>query len=87
VLFLAGTGFFALTADGREGIKQVEAALEFGGNCEIDVVVARGGVYAMAGVYVSLRDGRRTSAAMYAAAAAISTSSASSASRSTSAWS
>ncbi|GAB3833062.1 hypothetical protein ACFPIJ_21690 [Dactylosporangium cerinum] len=58
VLFLAGTGFFALTADGERGVTEIEAALEFGGNCEIDVVVARGGVHAMVGIYLRLTDGK-----------------------------
>jgi hypothetical protein len=54
VLFLAGTGYFALAAQGDDrGVTELEAALEFGGNCEIDVFVARGGVYAMAGIYIA----------------------------------
>ncbi|MGI5521663.1 hypothetical protein ACQEUX_11970 [Micromonospora sp. CA-259024] len=57
VLFLAGGGFFALTVDGEKGVTRVEAALEFGGNCEVDVVVARGGVYAMVGIYLALTNG------------------------------
>ena len=35
----------------------IEAAIEFGGKFDFDVVVAKGGVYAMAGIYFSLRSG------------------------------
>ena len=45
-----GGGFFALELDSG-GIKRIEAALEFGGSLSLDLVVARGSVYVMAGIY------------------------------------
>lgn len=55
VSLFGGGGFFAITAS-TNGIETVEASFEFGGNFELDVVVATGHVYAMGGVYV-LKDG------------------------------
>lgn len=49
------------TCGGRPGAShsrpplRVEAAIEFGGNLEVDAVVAKGGVYAMAGIYFQLK--------------------------------
>jgi hypothetical protein len=50
VTLFGGGGFFAL-ALGLDGIEIIEAALEFGGNVSLDIGVASGGVYVMAGVY------------------------------------
>ena len=52
----AGGGFFALELDAGGGVG-IEAAIEFGGKFDFDVVVAKGGVYAMAGIYFSLKSG------------------------------
>ena len=45
-----GGGFFAL-ALGLDGIETIEASLEFGGNVSLNLGVASGGVYVMAGIY------------------------------------
>lgn len=45
-----GGGFFAI-AVGMDGLETLEASLEFGGNVSINLGVASGGVYIMAGVY------------------------------------
>jgi len=45
-----GGGFFALALDSH-GITRVEAALEFGGSLSLDIVVAKGSVFVMAGIY------------------------------------
>lgn len=50
-----GGGFFAL-ALGLDGIETIEAALEFGGNVSLNLGVASGGVYVMAGVYFKYQD-------------------------------
>ena len=50
VSFLGGGGFFALGL-GTEGIREIEAALEFGAGVSIDLGVASGGVEIKAGVY------------------------------------
>jgi len=47
---LGGGGFFALEL-GAHGITRMEAALEFGGNFALDLVVASGGVYVLVGIY------------------------------------
>lgn len=57
VSFLGGGGFFHLQLD-TEGLKMLEAALEFGASASIDLGVASGGVYMMAGIYFSVQ--RRT---------------------------
>jgi len=53
VSLFGGGGFFALGA-GAKGIEQVEAALEFGGNISLNLGIASGGVYIMAGVYFNM---------------------------------
>lgn len=54
--FFAGGGFFALELDAGGGFS-IEAAIEFGGKFGFDVGVAKGGVYAMAGIYFNLKSG------------------------------
>ena len=53
VSLFGGGGFFALTVR-TDGPPEVEAAIEFGGNLSLDIVVASGGVYVMAGVYLKM---------------------------------
>jgi hypothetical protein len=48
-----GGGFFRLQLD-TAGLRVVEAALEFGATASIDLGVASGGVYIMAGIYFKL---------------------------------
>lgn len=50
VALFGGGGFFALTV-GADGVKQVEAAIEFGGAVSLNLGVASGGVYVMGGIY------------------------------------
>ena len=50
VSLFGGGGFFGI-AVGADGIEMFEAALEFGGNISLDIGVASGGVYIMAGFY------------------------------------
>lgn len=57
VAFLGGGGFFHLQID-TQGVKMLEAALEFGASASIDLGVASGGVHIMAGIYFSIE--RRT---------------------------
>ena len=54
VAFLGGGGFFHLQID-TEGIKLLEAALEFGASASIDLGVASGSVHIMAGIYFSMQ--------------------------------
>jgi hypothetical protein len=55
VSIFGGTGFFSLTAltSATHGLI-VEAALEFGGIAELDLVVVKGGVHLLAGIYLSM---------------------------------
>ncbi len=48
-----GGGFFAMAVSAK-GLEQVEASLEFGGNISLNLVIASGGVYVMAGIYFGL---------------------------------
>jgi hypothetical protein len=50
VSFLGGGGFFAIGI-GTEGVREIEAALEFGAGVSIDLGVASGGVEIKAGIY------------------------------------
>jgi hypothetical protein len=50
-----GGGFFALTAR-TDGSLEIEAALEFGGSAEIDLLLARGSAQAMVGIYFHYKD-------------------------------
>jgi hypothetical protein len=54
IAFFAGGGFFHLQLD-TAGIKQLEAALEFGAAAAIDIGVASGEVHIMAGIYFALQ--------------------------------
>ncbi|MGI8384138.1 hypothetical protein [Robertmurraya sp. P23] len=49
----AGGGFFALALSAK-GIEAIEASIEFGGNISINLGVASGGVYVMAGIYFGM---------------------------------
>jgi hypothetical protein len=49
-----GGGYFALEVP-TTGDPQIEAAIEFGGNVSLDLFVARGGVYLMAGLYFAMK--------------------------------
>jgi hypothetical protein len=49
-----GGGFFAI-AVGVDGLEVLEASVEFGGNVSIDLGVASGGVYVMAGIYLRIK--------------------------------
>ena len=55
VSLFTGGGFFALTMT-SERVERVEAALEFGGSMQLDLVVASGGLSVMAGIYLRLDD-------------------------------
>jgi len=54
VAFLGGGGFFHLQTD-TDGVKLLEASLEFGASAAINLGVASGGVHIMAGIYFSLQ--------------------------------
>ena len=54
VAFFAGGGFFHLQID-TAGVKQLEAAIEFGAAAAIDIGVASGEVHIMAGIYFALQ--------------------------------
>lgn len=54
VTIFGGGGFFHLQLD-TKGIKMLEAALEFGASASVDLGVASGGVYIMAGIYFSVQ--------------------------------
>lgn len=63
VSLFGGGGYFALEATSGEGIT-LEAVIEFGGHFTIDLVVASGGIYLMAGIYFKIgpdseREGKR----------------------------
>jgi hypothetical protein len=57
VSLFGGGGFFALTID-PNGVQTLEAALEFGASCEIDLGVAQGGVHVMAGIYFKVESAK-----------------------------
>jgi hypothetical protein len=48
-----GGGFFSLGLN-VHGIEQIEAAIEFGGNVSLNLGVASGGIYVMAGIYFGM---------------------------------
>jgi len=50
ISLFGGGGFFAAEL-GTDGIRDIAASLEFGGNFSLDIGVASGGVYVMAGIY------------------------------------
>jgi hypothetical protein len=53
IAFLGGGGFFHLQLD-TEGIRLLEAAFEFGATAALDIGVASGSVFIMAGIYFKL---------------------------------
>ncbi|PEW06542.1 hypothetical protein [Bacillus cereus] len=53
VMGFAGGGFFSLALSAK-GIEAIEASIEFGGNISINLGVASGGVYVMAGIYFGM---------------------------------
>jgi len=53
VSLFGGGGFFALAVSAN-GLEQVEASIEFGGNIALNLVIASGGVSVMAGIYFAL---------------------------------
>jgi hypothetical protein len=53
VAFLGGGGFFHLQVD-TDGVRLLEAALEFGAAVSVNLGVASGGVHIMAGVYFAM---------------------------------
>jgi len=53
VAIFGGGGFFHLQLD-ASGMKELEAALEFGATASLDIGVASGSVHMMAGIYFSL---------------------------------
>jgi hypothetical protein len=53
VALFGGDGFFAVGLNAH-GIEQIEAAIEFGGNISLNLGVASGGVYVMAGIYFGM---------------------------------
>ncbi|MCO6449392.1 MAG: hypothetical protein J5I90_01270 [Caldilineales bacterium] len=53
VTLFGGGGFFAISLNAG-GIEQIEAAIEFGGNISLNLGIASGGVYVMAGIYFSM---------------------------------
>ena len=56
VSLFGGGGFFALAVSAN-GLEQIEASIEFGGNIALNLVIASGGVYVMAGIYFALTAG------------------------------
>lgn len=53
VSLFGGSGFFAMAVSAK-GLEQIEAQIEFGGNISLNLVIASGGVYVMAGIYFGL---------------------------------
>jgi len=53
VSLLGGGGFFGI-AVGPDGVEMLEASIEVGAQCSIDLFVASGSVHIMAGVYLKL---------------------------------
>src|SRR5262249_16829468 len=55
VAIFGGGGFFGL-AIGTDGVETIEASLEFGAMCSVDLGVASGSVHLTAGIYFSYGD-------------------------------
>ncbi len=53
ISIFGGTGFFAIGVM-TDGTLTIEAALEFGGVAELDLIVVKGGVHLLVGIYVSM---------------------------------
>jgi hypothetical protein len=56
VSIFGGTGFLAIEAR-TDGSLRIEAALEFGGIISLDLIVIKGGVYLLAGIYLAMESG------------------------------
>jgi len=56
IALFGGGGFFGIGV-GLDGLDLMEAAFEFGGNFSLDIGVASGGVYVMAGIYFKVEKG------------------------------
>ena len=54
VTLFGGGGFFAVGVS-ADGLESVEASLEFGGSISLNLGVASGGVYVMAGIYFGMK--------------------------------
>lgn len=54
VTLFGGGGFFVVGVS-ADGLESVEASLEFGGNISLNLGVASGGVYVMAGIYFGMK--------------------------------
>lgn len=59
VTLFGGGGFFALGVSAA-GVEEIEASIEFGGNISLNLGVASGGVYVMAGVYFKMSTSKGT---------------------------
>lgn len=59
VTMFGGGGFFALGVSAA-GVEEIEASIEFGGNISLNLGVASGGVYVMAGVYFKMSTSKGT---------------------------
>lgn len=64
VALLGGGGFLALEL-APDGMRRLEAALEFGAKIDVTFGAAQGGAYAMGGIYASLSKGRSELAAYF----------------------
>jgi hypothetical protein len=53
VSIFGGTGFFSIVVS-TDGHLAIEAAIEFGGVAELDLVVVKGGVHLLVGIYFSM---------------------------------
>lgn len=59
VAMFGGGGFFSITLQ-PDGLKCLEASFEFGANLTLDIGVASGGIYAMAGIYFKMEKNSST---------------------------
>lgn len=57
VSMFGGGGFFGIEIN-PDGVKTLEAAFEFGASVSVDLGVASGGVYVMAGIYFKIQEGK-----------------------------
>jgi hypothetical protein len=57
VSMFGGGGFFGLTLD-PHGVQKLEAAFEFGASVSVNLGMASGGVYVLAGIYYSISDSK-----------------------------
>jgi hypothetical protein len=53
VALFGGGGFFSMALNAK-GIEQIEAAIEFGASINLNLGIASGGVYVMAGIYFAM---------------------------------